>query len=82
MEEEMANILSGFHRYYATRYSKFKNDLKGHLKKHGESHRPSSILDQHWKKYIEYSKDPYIQVLQHLVLLIHYNCIIYNNINI
>ena len=54
----MADILSGFPRYCVTRYSEFKNDLKGHLKKHGELCHPSSISDQHQKKYIEYTKDP------------------------
>ena len=60
---EMADILSGFQRYCALRYSEFKNDLKGHLKKYGELNPPSSISAEHWKKYIDYSKDPYIQVL-------------------
>ena len=56
----MADIFSSFQRYYVTRYSEFKNDLKGHLKKHGESTPRSSILAEHWSKYIEYSKDPYV----------------------
>ena len=77
------DILNGFDRYCVTRYSEFKNDLKGHLKKHGESSRPSSISTQHWSKYIEYDKDPYVQVLKYLtVIKIHYKCIISNNVNI
>ena len=65
----MADILSGFHRYCVTRYSEWKNDLKGHLKKHGELGRPNGISDDHWSKYIKYSKDPYIQVLQYLIVI-------------
>ena len=63
----MADILGGFHRHCATRYYEFKNDLKGHLKKYGELGRPNSILVEHWLKYIEYSKDPYVQVFKYLI---------------
>ena len=65
----MADILSDFQRYYATRYSEFKNDLKGHVKKHGESTQSSSISAEHWTKYIEYSKNPYVQVLKHFCII-------------
>ena len=65
----MIDILSGFQRYRTTRYSEFKNDLKGYKKKHGESTRPSSILVEHWSKYIEYCKDPYVQVLKHFCVI-------------
>ena len=61
----MAYILGGFQRYCATRYLEFKNNLKGHLKKHCELTRPNSISVEYWKKYIEYYKDPYIQILKH-----------------
>ena len=59
----MADILSGFQRYCASRYSEFKNDLKEHLNKKGELNPPSNISADFWQKYIEYSKDPYVQVL-------------------
>ena len=65
----MADILSGFQRYYAARHSEFKNDLKGYLKKYGESTQPSSISTEHWEKYIEYSKDPCIQLLKHFCVV-------------
>ena len=68
-ETQMTDILSGFQRYLTARYSEFKNDLKGHLKKHGESTPPSSISAEHWEKYIEYSKDPYVQVLKHFCVI-------------
>ena len=64
----MADILSGFHRYCAARYFDFKNDLNGHLKKHSELGRPCSISTDHQSKYIEYSKDPYVQVLKYLIV--------------
>ena len=56
----MADVLSGFERYCATRYSEFKNDLKGHLKKQGELRGPSSISAEHWSKFFAFSKDPYV----------------------
>ena len=59
----MVDILHGFQRYCTTRYSEFKNDIKSYLKKHGELTQPSSILAEHWSKYIEDCKDPYVQVL-------------------
>ena len=68
-ETQMVDILGGFQRYYATRYLEFKNDLKGHLTKHGESTPPSSILTEHWSKYIEYFKDPYVQVLKYFCVI-------------
>ena len=68
-EEEMIDILSGFQRYCATRYSKFKNELKGHLKKHGELRGPNSISAEHWSKFVEYSKNPYIQIIKYLMVI-------------
>ena len=65
----MADILSGFHRYCATRYFEFKNDLKGHLKKYGELRGPNRISTKHWSKFIEYSKDPHVQVLKYLIVI-------------
>ena len=43
--------------------SEFKNDLKKHLSKKGELNPPNSISADFWQKYIEYSKDSYVQVL-------------------
>ena len=50
-------------------YSEFKNYLKSHLKKHDELRGPNSISAEHWSKFIEYNKDPYIQVLKYLIVL-------------
>ena len=65
----MIDILNNFHIYCAIRYSDFKNDLKGHLKKYGELGRLSSILADQWAKYIEYRKDLYVQVFTYLILI-------------
>ena len=46
-KEEIVDILSDFQRYCATKYSEFKNDLKDHLKKHGELRGLSSISVEH-----------------------------------
>ena len=61
---EMKDILSGFHKYCATRYSEFKSDLNSHMKKYCELRGPSNILADHWSKFIEYSKYLYVQVLK------------------
>ena len=77
----MSDILSSFYRYYVTRYSKFKNDLKGYLKKHGELRGSSSISTEHWSKFVEYNKDPYVQVITNLIVIyIQHKCIIFNNV--
>ena len=65
----MTDILSDFHTYCATRYSEFKNDLKGHLKKHGELRGPISISAEHWSKFVKYSNDQYIQVIKYLIVI-------------
>ena len=75
----MVNILSSFHRYYTTKYSKFKNDLKGHLKKHGELRGPSSISAEHWSKFVKYCNNPYVQTIKYLMESCSNDCF-YNKI--
>ena len=65
----MTDILSGFRKYCVTRYSNFKNDLNGHLKKHGELRGPNSISAEHWSKFVEYNKNPYVQVITNQIFI-------------
>ena len=65
----MADILSGFQRYCATRYSKFKNDLKSHLKNYSELKGPSSISAELWSEFIEYKKHLYVKVMKYLTVI-------------
>ena len=78
----MTDILNVFPRYCATRYSEFKNDLKKHLKKHGKSLDSVAFRLSTSRSILSTLKILTYRYLNIFVLLIHYKCIISNNINI
>ncbi|XP_062085817.1 uncharacterized protein LOC133791925 [Humulus lupulus] len=59
--EHRSGILLGIQRSCADRYSEWKNDISTHIKKHGRRHAPDGLVEEKWKKALDYFDRPEVK---------------------